>query len=376
MAKRGENITKRKDGRWEARVIADRTAEGKAIYRSFYGKTYREAKEKRRLFLQETNIPSKNKRGKVLFHEVLSDFLVHEKYCVKESTYARYIAIVNGHLRPFFGNVPLSEISGRMIEAFSNEKIENGRLDGKGGLSSKRVRDILSVLSLVLRYAGRQDLDMAKDIYFSKPKQYKKEIAVFTKEEEMQLISFLREEENVQKFGVLLSLFTGMRIGELCALKWENIDLSTGTIHVCGTLLRIPNTERDGSTKTKLIEDKPKTLSSERDIPIPRALIPEFSSYQKGDQGDIYFLTGTTSPIEPNNYYMKYRRWLTHAGVAHHSFHTLRHTFATRCIENGFDAKSLSEILGHADVKITLDRYVHSSMELKRQNMDRLPVYM
>ncbi|MBQ7309766.1 MAG: site-specific integrase [Clostridia bacterium] len=376
MAKRGENITKRKDGRWEARVIYGRREDGKALYRYFYGRTYSEAKEKRQKFLLKENIkPRRNKESAALFDNILTDFLLREKYCVKESTYTRYTGIVNGHLRPFFGEMMASDITGKVVEAFINEKIEKGRLDGKGGLSPKRVRDILSVLTLALKYAREQNVDMVGDISFSKPRQNKKDVEIFSHEEEKILVSFMRQEKSVQHFGVLLSLFTGMRIGEICALRWGAIDLQNAIIHVGGTLLRIPDTG-GGEAKTKILLDTPKTASSERDIPIPYGLIPELREYRRGHLDEDYFLTGNAHPLEPSNLYVKYRRWLGMAGIAHHSFHALRHTFATRCIENGFDAKSLSEILGHAGVKITLDRYVHSSMELKRQNMERLPIYL
>lgn len=376
MPKRGENITKRKDGRWEARVIYGRGEDGKALYRYFYGKTYSEAKEKKQNFLLKENLKQR-RRGEsaVLFDHVLTDFLIHEKYCVKASTYSRYTGIVNGHLRPFFGDMPITSITGKTVETFINEKIEDGRLDGKGGLSPKRVRDILSVFTLVMGYARKQETDVIGEISFAKPRQIKKDVEIFSPEEEKLLISYLQKAGKAQHFGVLLSLFTGMRIGELCALRWGNIDLDEGIIHVGGTLLRISNTD-GGDRKTRLLLDTPKTTSSERDIPIPKGLIPELRRYQRGREETDFFLTESEKPLEPSNYYMKYSRWLTAAGIVHHSFHSLRHTFATRCIENGFDAKSLSEILGHAGVKITLERYVHSSMELKRQNMDRLPIYL
>lgn len=312
----------------------------------------------------------------IYFDSVLTEFLLQKKYCVKESTYCRYVSIVEGHLRPYFGRMAIQEISSRTVELFVQEKMERGRRDGKGGLSPKRVRDILSVLKLALKYAREHNYNIDKDISFTKPKLNKQDVEIFSIEEEKILISFLREKKDVRRFGVLLSLFMGMRIGELCALQWKNIDLDDAIIHVEGTLLRIPNIVEGSKTKTKILLDKPKTISSARDIPIPQGLLSEFKEYRKGNQENNYLLTGLSRPIEPGNYYGQYCRWLRAAGITHHSFHALRHTFATRSIENGFDAKSLSEILGHADVKITLERYVHSSIDLKRKNMNSLPLYI
>ena len=208
------------------------------------------------------------------------------------------------------------------------------------------------------------------------PKIEKEEIEIFSTDEETVITNFAISSNDYQKFGVCLALYTGLRIGELCALQWENIDLDNSLIFVKSTLMRITNTDKKSKQKTKIIIDSPKTLAGKRAIPIPSFLLPKlFELYGENKSNRDFFLTGTTKYIEPSNYYVKYQKWLQEMNLSEHSFHALRHTFATRCVESGFDVKTLSEILGHADVNITLNRYMHSSLDLKRVNMEKLSMF-
>ena len=172
--------------------------------------------------------------------------------------------------------------------------------------------------------------------------------------------------------GVLLTLYTGLRIGELCALRFCDIDLEEGLLEVNGTMLRIRETRPNGPARTRLLIDVPKTRSSKRKIPLSQFFVTEISALRRrAGRATDYLLTASEQFIEPRNYYERYQRMLREAGLPSHSFHALRHTFATRCIENGLDPKSVSELLGHANVRITLERYVHPSLEGKRKFLER-----
>lgn len=374
MAKKGENITKRKDGRWEARILVGYNEKGRALYKSLYAKSYSEVKIKKLEYLTLFNMADeKRDKSSDVFDVVLSLFLQYKKYQVKESTFACYTNIINKHIRPKLGWMKLANIDSVILESFINGKLNNGRIDRLGGLSTKMVKDILTVLSLVLKYANKIGLMNTNQIHYSQPKVEKEEIEIFSIDEEIRITNFAVTNGDYQKFGVCLALYTGLRIGELCALRWKNIDLDNSLIFVKNTLMRITDTDQSSKKKTKIIMDSPKTVAGKRAIPIPSFLLPKLQElYGENKNDNDFFLTGTTKYIEPSNYYVKYKKWLRELNLTDHSFHALRHTFATRCVESGFDIKTLSELLGHADVNITLNRYVHSSMDNKRMNMEKL----
>ena len=196
-------------------------------------------------------------------------------------------------------------------------------------------------------------------------------MTVLTIQEQKKLTSLLLDSTDLYKLGILISLYTGIRIGELCALKWENINLSNKTLKINETMQRIQNMNPNENTKTKIVITEPKSSGSIRDIPIPVFLIPVIKEFQ--DKPDTYLLTGKRNKyIEPRTMQNCFKRFIKESGLRSVNYHALRHTFATRCVEVGFELKSLSEILGHSNVNITLNRYVHSSFELKSINMNKL----
>lgn len=308
----------------------------------------------------------------ISYKALLDDFLLYQRNKSKESTCARYESIIRRHIIPHFGELKLNEITSSKVELFTREKLLNGCLNKDGGLSPKRVRDILSVLKQSLIYAAERGFSV-NTVKISFPRIESPKIDSLTIEEEAKLISYALNEKALAKFGMVIALYTGLRIGELCALRWNDIDFENQTLNVNKTLQRIADLNQSG--KTKIIIDKPKSKASERIIPLPQAIMLTLTLYkQMAQMENGYVLTGTQKYIEPSNYYTMYQKWLQDCNISQHSFHTLRHTFATRCIENGFDPKVLSEILGHSDVKITLSCYVHPSMEFKRSNMEKLSV--
>ncbi len=370
MSRKGENITKRKDGRWEARVIYGYDEQHRAKYRYLYGRTYAEARAKKDAATSDTVL---RKRfipyNTITLNQLLEEFLIHKAVMVKESTMAHYRNLIETHIAHRIGNLRLVQLSASVFEQYGKQLMKSGARSGKG-LSSKTTRDILSLLRSACRYAAAKHYISEEVLHFAMPKYVPKKIVVFEKEEQRSLEEFTMQESNSYRFGVYLSLYTGLRIGEICALRWTDIDFIQSELHVNRTLQRIRVV---GEQRTAVLIAEPKTRASMRTIPIPDFLrLSMEAQYEMAKAEDAYVLTGTLKYIEPSNYYMKYSRWLRKLKISHHSFHALRHTFATRCIENGFDPKSLSEILGHSDVRITLNRYVHPSKEMKRKQMEGL----
>ena len=192
---------------------------------------------------------------------------------------------------------------------------------------------------------------------------------VLSREEQRCLTEYLMTDMDDCKFGILLSMFSGIRIGELCALRWENISLKDNTVKITSTMQRIR--ELDGDGKTKILIGSPKSDTSQRIIPLTEQAA-SLCDRMKSQDKDTYILTGSDKYMEPRTLQYRFERYTRECGLEGVHFHTLRHTFATRCVEVGFEIKSLSEILGHANTSITLDRYVHSSIDLKRDNMNKL----
>ena len=371
MARRGENIRKRKDGRWEARYICGYQENGQAKYRSIYGKTYREVKDaKKAADTGKMQLESEVKMKDMLFKDLLDEWLETTQLKVKESTYSRYVFLVDRHIRPSLGHIRLSRLTTAEIECFVYQKQKHGKLDGKGGLSPKTVSGLLSVIRLSLNYAEKKNYTFTKGIATVSPRQTPTQMHILSEEEQKKLELCIMESPDNIHLGILLSLYTGLRIGEICALRWGDIDKEDQTLVVRRTLMRIQNVNEEKTGRTRLIIDTPKTECSNRIIPIPDFLSRILEDNRKGDPA--YILTGSERYLEPRRYYDKYKKIMQECGLQRFTYHTLRHTFATRCVENGFDLKSLSEILGHANVSTTLQRYVHPSLNLKRRHMEQL----
>lgn len=361
MGKRGENIYKRKDGRWEARYIKCREDDGRAHYGYCYGATYREAKEKLRR--AAPNPENALTGGARKFSSYCDEWLTMKRDRVKESTLVKYTAIMEKHIKPKLGALRADSISSVRAEQFAHELL------CVDGLSSKTVRDILTLLHAVIKYCAKS-VPALRAVELVYPRAEKKEMRVLSREEQQRFTEYLLSDTDSCKFGTLLCLLTGMRLGEICALRWRDISLSDGTLRVVGTMQRL---KRASEQTSSVIVSKPKSASSARVIPLGTLALELCRRFAAADEA--YVLTGdAASYTEPRCLQYKMEHYVKECGLDGVHFHTLRHSFATRCIEVGFDIKSLSEVLGHASVQITLDRYVHSSMELKRENMKKLAV--
>ena len=375
MPRKGENIHKRKDGRWEGRYIKMYADNGKAIYGSVYAKTYQEVKRKLILAVQnvmlEQTILNENK---MLFREILYEWLNSKRLQLKEQTYTKYLYLIENHLLPQIGNVNIKKLSSLSINRFLVEKSVSGRLDRKGGLSPNYIRTISFIISSALDYAVKREYISPLNGEIKKPPNIKKTVEVFSVSEQSKLEDFLLTDLDDKKLGVLVSLYTGLRIGELCGLKMNDIDLENRTIHIQRSVERIRNIGTTCENKTSLTICDVKTMSSNRIIPIPQNLIEILSFYKKQER-EFLVKGNTYEYIDPRTYQYTFQKYLKKANVKNVNFHVLRHTFATRCIESGMDTKSLSELLGHSSVSITLNTYVHSSLELKQKQLDIMALY-
>ena len=373
MPKKGENIRKRADGRWEGRYKVDTLTDAKTKYHSVYGKTYKEVKDKIRLITSQPALLNEKKQQQpILIKEIITQWLNSSKSIHKGATEVRYEYLIEKHIIPELGDVPLSSVTSSMLTSFMNRKLEQGSLNGKEALSPAYVRSIMSVTLSILQFAVNEGLCQPLNINLQKPSIDKRELEVLSVFDQNRLESALLNNINETKLGILISLNTGLRIGEVCALSWNDIDFENQIFHIRSTVARVKSDdERNGTTK--LIIDKPKTKSSLRDIPIPSKLIP-ILVFMKQRATGIYVVSNNNCFISPRTYEYRYHKILDDCNIPSVNYHTLRHTFTTRCIEVGVDVKTLSEILGHANVSITLNTYVHSSMELKRQQLEKLSI--
>lgn len=376
MPRKGENIYARKDGRWEGRYVRGKTESGKCCYGYVYAKSYREVKEK--LIRKKSEVPEvllqqedigRPEDGKIFFGTLMEEWLNSLKPQVKESTYIKYRNTMSNYIFPELEHVIWYKFKRDTLESFCNKMLLCGGAKGKG-LSTKTVSDILSMIRNVFRYAAACGYVQPFDISSVSVKRNTKELRIFSRKEQEILCRYLYQNMNDQNLGILISLFTGLRIGEVCALKWEDISYKEKTLYVHQTMQRLQN-DYELETKTKISISTPKSPCSIRRIPIPDELARILKKYQRGRKG--YVLTGEEDIyMEPRAMQRHFKRTLKCASLEPVKYHVLRHTFATRCVEMNFDVKSLSEILGHASVNITMNRYVHPSMDLKRENMQRL----
>lgn len=373
MSRKGENIYKRKDGRWEGRYIRSYNIDGKAVYGYIYGRTYGEVKQKLNISKILPQKTSRNSGKNITYSELLDEWLCSTKLNVKESTYVRYLHLIQSHIKPKLGKNLLSQITVKSIEKFVAFQLNNGRLDGKGGLSPKTISDMLTIIKSTLEYANINNYTTYCNLKKLTIKKKGKEMRVLTNTEQDELLKTLLNNMDLSKFGVLLALYTGIRIGELCALKWEDFNLFNSTLNIRKTMQRIQETNATTETKTKVTITEPKSECSVRVIPLPKFISDIARQFYSSPQA--FILTGRERKfVEPRTMQNRFKKYVTESGIEKANFHSLRHTFATRCVEVGFEIKSLSEILGHANVNITLNRYVHSSFELKCSNMNKLKI--
>ena len=286
-----------------------------------------------------------------------------KKQYVKKSTYAAYALLIQSHLLPELGEQ--DEISEESVQSFVNQKLESG-------LSQKTVRDILVVLKMILRFGAKRGYWPSRqiDIIFPTERE-RQDIEVLTLANQRQLMSYVKEHFTFLNLGIFICLNAGLRIGEVCALQWDDVDVVSGVIRVNKTIQRIYLV--DGEEKyTELIVDKPKTKNSIREVPMTRDLLALVRPLKKIVRGDFYILTNAATPTEPRTYRCYFNKLQQLLGLPKMRFHGLRHSFATRCIESKCDYKTVSVLLGHSNISTTLNLYVHPNLEQKRKCIDTM----
>lgn len=358
-----ETVTKRTDGRYMGRFIVDHETNGKPIYQYVYGKTYDEAEQKLRIAREIESLYLSGRQ--ITVQEVYMEWLNAIVNRVKESTYANYKMKFYKHILPVFGDMLCTSINSAKINAFIKDKMDSG-------LSAGYVRDLLTVFKALLTYAQEEYGFKLSLKNVSLPKAEKKKPYKMDDKQQKKLVSYVKKHIDLTGLGVLLSLFMGLRIGELCGLKWGDIDIKRKLLYINRTVQRI--CKQNGSHKTMLVITEPKSANSKRCIAIPDCLIPYLVKFRGND--DDYVLSGNEKLVEPRTMQYRYKKLLEAANVKNSNYHQLRHTFATNCVENGFDAKTLSIVLGHSTISLTLDRYVHPNRQYERRMMNSLSARM
>ena len=301
--------------------------------------------------------------NKKTIREIAEAWKEYKRPYVKQSTMAAYVLILENHVLPEFGdNDSLHEHD---VQAFVLKKIEHG-------LSAKSVKDILIVLKMVMKFGVKNEWmkHYEWDIKFPVNSQ-PKELEVLSVANHKKILDYVQHNFTFMSLGIYISLSTGLRIGEICALKWSDINVADGTITVQRTIERIYMVEGE-KKHTQLVINTPKTVNSCREIPISKELLAMVKPMKKVVNADFYVLTNEDKPTEPRTYRNYYNRLMEKLDIPKLKYHGLRHSFATRCIEAGCDYKTVSVLLGHSNISTTLNLYVHPNMEQKKRCINKM----
>lgn len=364
MARHGENIYKRKDGRYEGRYVIGKNFRGTTRFGYVYGYQYAEVKKtlllKKAEWVQKSS--SENENFQITMAEWLSRWLENELLgSVKVSSYQTYVNIVKKHLLPTLGKMKLTSITPGIVQDFIIA-LEHS------DFAYSTIKNVYRLLSAAMRCALEEGLiqkNPCRKIKIQRVEQ--REQRVLTQNEQ-ELVK--KSTLNANDLPMLLSLYTGMRLGEVCALKWSDIDWAKRTITVKRTVQRI--TQSKNGKKTMLMVGTPKSLRSCRVIPVPDFVLKQLKTMQASSQNGSYIFGSSVSPAEPRTIQRRFKRFMDKLGLADVHFHTLRHSFATRLLELGVDVKTVSVLLGHSSAKTTLDYYAHSLIEQQRAAMNLL----
>lgn len=295
--------------------------------------------------------------------EVILLWKTDKKQYVKKSSFSAYTLLIENHILPDFGES--YEVEEAEVQAFVFRKLELG-------LSHKTIKDILIVLKMILKFGAKHKwLDYTPfDIQFPTVRE-SQHIEVLSRSDQKKIMNYIQEHFTFRNLGVYICLSSGMRIGEICALTWQDIDIENGIICVNQTIQRIYVIE-EGSRKTELILDAPKTKNSIREIPISKDLLRILKPFKKIVNPSFFVLTNDAKPTEPRTYRSYYKNLMRNLQMPELKFHGLRHSFATRCIESNCDYKTVSVLLGHSNISTTLNLYVHPNMEQKKKAIEQM----
>jgi integrase len=360
MSRRERNIYKRKDGRYEARYIKKRDMNGKAEYGAVYAKNYTEVKEKL------TQIKTFNQKVKVSLKQetiviTLEIYLNSIKNQIKLSTFGIYKHYIERYIVMYFGDMRCEQLTIEILQGFIDKQLDEG-------LSAVTVQSIFNFFRKGL------EIIYTKNFFNVKiPKKIINKVEVLSLDEQKRLETVANASDDINHISIILCLYMGLRIGEVCGLLWSDIDFERKLIHIRRTVQRIKNTDSDCAPKTKIVCMTPKSATSIRSIPLPEFLYCLLMDYRNQTQLNNEFVISRNGVlIEPRNLQYRFQNLLNIANIKQVNFHITRHTFATRALENGFDIKTLSEILGHSSATVTLQKYAHVLDEHKRRSMESL----
>lgn len=384
MAKRRPNRTgniyQRKDGRFEGRVhIGTDPKTGRNKRKSFYGKSEQEVKQQLRQYLAKVELGMCVEPDRITVGEWLDTWLEqYVKPTVRITTYENYEMFIRVHIKPFLGHVTLQKLRPNQLQRLYNEKQENGRVDGKGGLSARSIRIMHTIIHSSLEQAIKEEL-VTRNVSKSTtlPKQEKKEIRVLTLEEQKRFMDLLEGDRLGVAFLMLLG--TGLRRGELLGLRWQDVNLKNGIIHVQRQLVQA---KVDG--KYQLIFQPPKTNQGRRTIPLPTWCLSSLKAHRAKQNeeklscgswyqdNDLVFATWDGKPLQPGNFERRFKKLIKQAQLPETNLHALRHTFATRLLEQNEHPKVVQDLLGHSQISLTLDTYSHVLPDQKQQAIAKL----
>ncbi len=301
--------------------------------------------------------------AKTKLSEIVTLWKEDKRQYVKRSTFSAYTLLIENHILPSFGNKTL--IEEQNVQSFVFQELDKG-------LSHKTIKDILIVLKMILRFGVKNKLIEYRQIDIKFPTERDKHsIDILSRSHHRQIMEYIQSHFTFKNLGIYICLSAGMRIGEICALTWEDLDIENGIIHVQKTIQRIYIIE-DDRKHTEIILDTPKTKNSIREIPMTRDLLKMIRPLKKVVNDRFYVLTNEATPTEPRTYRNYYKQFMQTLGLPAMKFHGLRHSFATRCIESKCDYKTVSVLLGHSNISTTLNLYVHPNLEQKKRCMEQM----
>lgn len=363
MARKGRNIYKRKDGRWEGRILYPKGYEKKG-YLSLYGHTYKEVKEK----MDKCNLQPYISAdfAAMTLNEAVKIWFCDNEYTWKSSTKCRYQFLIQRYIQPEWGNMPCMHLQNKMLLKFANTHSD---------LSRTYLNNIFGIVIRCYKHMNKMYGYNFPQLQFLGGKSAKggraatKVDHVIKRKDLQQLEKYLLDHiDDDTWLGILIAMYTGLRIGELCALRWADFDLNQGDLYVRATMQRVG--KMDGEGGTSILISSPKSISSQRRIPLPAILISLLQNRRQ--EGHEYVVKGLHREYaEPRTVQYRFQAILKKCGINLFNFHTLRHNFASNCLMQGFDFKSLSELLGHSNIQTTLNIYVHSDDTRKKQLMNQ-----
>ena len=296
-------------------------------------------------------------------NEIAKEWEDDKRKYVKKSTIAAYQLLIQNHISPYFGE--LNKVCEEDVQKFVLKKLDDG-------LSEKTIKDIIIVLKMILKFGVKLGYLEYVQIDVKFPTNHEnKALDVLTKQDQKKIMDYLRDNFTFRNLGIFICLSTGMRIGEICGLRWCDVDVAEGVIKVRHTLQRIYIIEGE-QKHTELLLDTPKTSNSIRDIPMSTELLKMIRSISKVVNENYYVISNDINPIEPRTYRNYYKKLCKKLYVPELKFHGLRHSFATRCIESKADYKTVSVLLGHSNISTTLNLYVHPNKEQKKKCINKM----